>query len=261
MARQSEDPAFEAALDALRLDDYGDGRPILILHGGGGPRTVADLAQALSGDARVLAPTHPGFDGTMRPDNLNSIADLAAFYVRMLCSMDLEDVLIVGSSIGGWIASEIALLPDNRTSGLVLLDAVGIAVEDEKVADVFTLPPMEMVDRVFHDSERIRSSTPAPSDAQKALDAANLESLAIYDDRNGMQDPSLRARLSEIDMPVLVLWGESDRVASVRYGRAYADSITGAAFEIVAKAGHLPQIEQPERTIGSIRDFISRLER
>ena len=82
----------------------------------------------------------------------------------------------------------------------------------------------------------------------------------MYDDGNGMQDPSLRARLSSIGMPVLVLWGESDRVASVRFCRAYAASITGAEFEIVAKAGHLPQIEQPERTIGSIRDFISETE-
>lgn len=72
-------PAFDAAITALRVDERGDGPPILLLHGGGGPRTVAGLSQALYSGARVLAPTHPGFDGAPRPGELGSIADLAAF--------------------------------------------------------------------------------------------------------------------------------------------------------------------------------------
>ncbi len=255
-----ETPDFETAFAALRVDTRGEGRPILILHGGGGPRTVAGLTQALASEARVITPTHPGFDGTSRPDVLGSIADLAAFYVQMLHSLDLDHVLVVGSSIGGWIASEMALLPDNRIAGLVLIDAVGIAVEGEDVADVFTLSPMEMMDRVFHAPDRIRAAAPPPSDAQRGVDAANLKTLAVYDDRIAMQDPTLRARLSGIRCPTLVLWGESDRVVSTVYGRAYAAAIAGAEFCVIEMAGHLPQIEQPEQTIDLISGFLVELD-
>lgn len=75
---------YETAFAALRVDTRGEGWPILILQGGGGPPTVADLTKALAFEARVIAPTHPGFDGTSRPDDLNSVADLAAFNVQML---------------------------------------------------------------------------------------------------------------------------------------------------------------------------------
>ena len=255
-----ENPDFETAFAALRVDTRGEGRPILILHGGGGPRTVAGLTQALASEARVIAPTHPGFDGTPRQDNLGSIADLAAFYVQMLYRMNFDRVLVVGSSIGGWIASEMALLPDNHIAGLVLIDAVGIAVEGEDVADVFTLSPMEMMDRVFQAPDRNRSAAPVPTNAQKANDAANLETLAIYDERKGMQDPTLRQRLSGISVPVLVLWGKSDQVATVAYGKAYAAAIRGAKLQFIAEAGHLPQIEQPAKTTDLIRAFRSRIE-
>lgn len=256
MSHQLDNAAFETAYASIRLDTRGNGRPILILHGGGGPRTVAGLAQALATEGRVLSPTHPGFDGTSRPAELAAIADLAAFYVQMLWSLNLNGVLVVGSSIGGWIASEMALLPDNRTAGLVLIDAVGIAVEGEDVADVFTLSPLNMMERVFHAPDRTRAIAPLPSEMQKAVDVANLATLAVYDDRNAMQDPTLRARLSSIRCPTLVLWGESDRVVSTAYGRAYAAAISDARFQIVLEAGHLPQVEQPVPTIGLIHNFL-----
>lgn len=177
--------------------------------------------------------------------------------MQLLRHLRMEEVTVVGSSIGGWIASEMAQLPDNRIAGLVLIDAVGIAVEGEEVADVFTLSLLEMMDRVFHAPDRIRSAAPVPSEVQRAKDAANLETLAIYDGDNDMQNPLLRNRLSGITCPALVLWGESDRVVSVNYGQAYAAAITDAEFRVIAEAGHLPQIEQPGATTSLIRKFLS----
>lgn len=257
MSRPLSNPAFETTFANLRRDTQGDGRPILILHGGGGPRTVAVLTQALASYGQVLSPTHPGFDGTSRSEELNSIKDLAAFYVQMLRLLNLSDALVIGSSIGGWIASEMALLPDNRIAGLILIDPVGIAVAGDHVADVFTLSPMDLMDRVFHAPETIRANAPPPSDAQKAIAAADLKTLAAYDQRSGMQDPSLRERLAVIKCPALVLWGESDGVASLVYGQAYAAALSGAKFHVIKKAGHLPQIEQPELTIKLIREFLA----
>src|SRR5580704_7793391 len=122
----------------VTADDRGEGRPFLLLHGGGGPQTVAGFAELLAtkGPARVVTPVHPGFGGTPRPDGLASIAGLAALYHELLDQLGLQDVTVIGNSIGGWIAAELALLGSPRISGIVLLDAVGIAVEGHPVADV-----------------------------------------------------------------------------------------------------------------------------
>src|SRR5438046_6862313 len=132
----------ESSADGLtvRFDERGNsGRPILILHGGGGPQTVAGLAAGLS-KAHVLVPTHPGFAGEPRPEWFDSIDDLAFAYLDLLERLDLHDVLVIGSSMGGWVASAMALRDTTRRlRGLVLVDAGGIQVEGHPVADVSTL--------------------------------------------------------------------------------------------------------------------------
>src|SRR5262245_60135736 len=94
-------------------------RPFLLLHGGGGARTMAGFADLLAERtrSRVLLPTHPGFGGTPRPESLRSVADLARLYVGLLDRLDLTDVTVLGNSFGGWLAAEIALLRSPRVAG------------------------------------------------------------------------------------------------------------------------------------------------
>jgi pimeloyl-ACP methyl ester carboxylesterase len=101
-----------------------------LLHGGGGPDTVTGFGElfAKTHDVRVIVPTHPGFDGTARPEKLTSIPGLAALYVALLGQLELDDVTVIGNSIGGWIAAEMALLASPRVSGAILVDTVGIEV-------------------------------------------------------------------------------------------------------------------------------------
>src|SRR5258708_36027208 len=113
----------------LRIDERGNGNPVLVLQGGGGPRSVSGFAAAISERAHVLTPTHPGFAGEPRPEWFDSIDDLALAYLDLLERLDLRDVLVIGSSMGGWIASAMALRDTTRLlSGLVLVDAGGIQV-------------------------------------------------------------------------------------------------------------------------------------
>src|ERR1700729_122478 len=93
----------------LRVDESGSGQPVLFLHGGGGPQSIAGFAQNLSAYARVLLPVHPGFAGEPRPDWYNGIDDLAITYLELLERLDLDNVLVIGSSMGGWIAAEMAV--------------------------------------------------------------------------------------------------------------------------------------------------------
>jgi pimeloyl-ACP methyl ester carboxylesterase len=237
----------------LHFDDVGHGRPVLVLHGGGGPLTVARFVEALAADARVIAPVHPGFAGTPRPDAFASIEQLADAYAALLERLDLADVLVVGFSIGGWIANALALRAPPRVRGLVLVNGAGIVVDGEPCADVFGLTPPQLSALSYHDPARFGIDPAALSEAQKAGMAANMRTLAVYGRARDMGDPALRARLAEVRVPVLVVWGESDRVVTPAYGRAVADAFPDARFELLARCGHMPQIEQPQRLLELVR--------
>src|SRR3954447_21213889 len=119
------------ALD-LKIDEMGQGRPVLVLHGGGGPATVQGLAAHLSENNHVLLPTHAGWNGVPRPEWLMSIEDLAMLYLRELKRRNLTDVLVVGSSIGGWLGAEMAWRDLGGLIGkLVIIDGTGVVVPDE----------------------------------------------------------------------------------------------------------------------------------
>ena len=239
----------------VTLVDHGTGRPVLVLHGGGGPASVARFVETMSATHRVLAPTHPGFGGTPRPDRLASIAALADTYAQLLERLDLTDVLVIGFSMGGWIAAELALRAGARLRGVVLVDAVGIAVDGETCADVFALKPNELSALSMHDPVKygIDPSTLTPE--QKAAMAANFQALAAYGRACGMEDATLRARLAGVKTPALVVWGESDRIVTPAYGRAFADAFDGARFELIPQCGHLPQVEQPARLLELVNGF------
>src|SRR5690242_15153531 len=121
----------------LTVDEVGTGRPFLLLHGGAGPASFLSFASYLAErrPARVLVPTHPGFNGTPRPDGVADVRALAGLYVALLDQLDLRDVTVVGNSIGGWIAAELALLASPRVAGVVIMNGVGIAVPGHPVAD------------------------------------------------------------------------------------------------------------------------------
>jgi pimeloyl-ACP methyl ester carboxylesterase len=239
----------------VRVDEQGSGRPMLVLHGGAGPQSLSGLASALSRRAHVLTPTHPGFAGEPRPEWFDSIDDLALTYLELLDRLDLHDVLVIGNSMGGWIASTMAVRDTSRLSGLVLVDAVGIQVEGHPIADASSLTPDELLALSFHNPAAFRVDPATVSPEQAAARAANVQALYVYDQGQGMADPKLRRRLRRVRIPALVVWGESDRVADPEYGRAYAQALPNARFELIAEAGHLPQLEQPERLLTLVWGF------
>jgi pimeloyl-ACP methyl ester carboxylesterase len=243
----------------LTVTEHGEGRPILLLHGGGGPLTVTPWADRLAAAERahVLAPVHPGFNGTPRPAGLDSIAGLAATYVALLDALELDDVTVVGNSIGGWITAEMALLHSPRVSGYVLVDAVGIEVPGHPVADFFSLTMPELAERSYYDPATFGIDPAAlPPQAREAM-AGNRVALERYAGR-AMTDPTLAARLGGVTTPALVVWGEADRIGDPDFGRAYAAAIPGADFTLLPHAGHLPQIETPDALVEVVWAFATR---
>jgi pimeloyl-ACP methyl ester carboxylesterase len=240
----------------VTVSERGQGHPVLLLHGGGGPLTVNPWADrfAAAKPARVLTPVHPGFCGTPRPATLGSVRDLAATYVALLDELDLQDVTVVGNSIGGWVAAELALLGSPRVGSVVVVDAVGIDVPGHPVADFFSLSFAELAEHSYADPARygIDPST-LPPEAQQAM-AGNRVALEAYAGR-AMTDPTLLGRLGGASVPTLVVWGEADRIGDPDFGRAFAAVIPGAEFQLLANAGHLPQIEAPDALVEIVWSF------
>jgi pimeloyl-ACP methyl ester carboxylesterase len=235
----------------LTLEERGDGHPYLLLHGGAGPQSVTAFAQLLaeSNGNRVVTPTHPGFGGTPRPAGLDSVVGLADLYAALLDDLGLEEVTVIGNSVGGWIAAEMAVKDLPFISSIVLLDAVGIEVPEHPVADVSGLSVPEIQALSFHDPTRFRVDIASIPEAQKAVMAANGTTLAVYAGTPAMADTSLVGRLNAVSIPTLVLWGESDQIVDPAYGRAYAAAINGARFELLPAAGHMPQMETPDQVL------------
>lgn len=233
-------------LGPVTVDERDRTRPVLLLHGGAGPASVSGFADLIAArwNARVLVPTHPGFDGTPRPDDLDSVQALAALYDELLEAEDLWDVTVIGNSIGGWIAAELALRDSPRVSGIALVNAVGIDVPANPITDVSAITPDELRKLSFHDPERF------PPDPGRRP-GPDLAALAAYTGMR-MADPTLRERLAGLDLPVQVVWGASDGIAVPAYGQAFADAIPGARFTLIPGAGHLPQIEAPEELLAAI---------
>src|ERR1700727_1779811 len=235
----------------VTVDERGEGRPLLLLHGGGGPPSMGPLPSTLSETFAVMAPVHPGFAGTPRPEWHTGIDDIALTYLQLLEQRDLRDVLVVGSSIGGWIASEMAVREHERISATVLLNAVGISVEGIELADFFSLTPPELMARSFHDPAAAPDPTQLPPQARD-IQAANAATLAVYAREPYMHDPKLRRRLALVPTPVAALWGESDQIAPEPYGRAYAASFPDGRFELIPGAGHIHHLEQAHGVLAAM---------
>jgi pimeloyl-ACP methyl ester carboxylesterase len=233
------------------------GTGVLLLHGGAGPQSVAGLAAALAAHAYVVTPTHPGFDGTPRPVWADSTADLADAYLDLLDELGLRTVMVIGNSVGGWIASEMALRDIHHQVGsLVLLNAIGIRPDNaEQLTDIRGLAPAEIGRLAFH-NPAFRPDPAAMTEQQRANTAANQQTLALYAGEQFLFAPKLRRRLRRVTVPVLVAWGEYDGVATADYGRAFAGAFPNGHFQIIPDAAHFPHIEQPAAVLGAIGDFV-----
>ncbi|MDQ7803543.1 alpha/beta hydrolase [Amycolatopsis sp. A133] len=236
----------------VTLQDRDRTRPFLLLHGGGGVATMTGLADLLAErtHSRVLLPTHPGFGGTPKAASLTGVTELAELYVALLDDLDLTDVTVIGNSFGGWLAAEIALRKSPRVSGAVIIDGIGIEVDGHPLTDISGMSPTEIRALSFHDPGK----APVPPGGGGTGPTPDVRALIGYTGPT-MADPSLAGRLGELDLPVHVVWGESDGIVDPGYGKAYAAAIPLSTFTLLPRTGHLPQVETPEELLGALLDL------
>ena len=245
-------------LEVLR---QGAGRPVLLLHGLQNVQPDARFLDLLGQHAEIVAPSNPGFGSSSRPAEFETVYDLVRLYLNVLDSLPYDKVTLIGLSFGGWLAAEIAVACGHRLDGLVLVDALGIKINDREtsdILDVFNTSPAEVRRRTWHDPARWAPDYDAMSDEELIVRARNWDALCLYGWHPYMYNPQLKRWLGSIKTPTLVLWGGSDGLVTPAYGRAYAELIPAARFELIPGAGHHPEIEQAEAFASTVARFLAR---
>jgi pimeloyl-ACP methyl ester carboxylesterase len=246
----------------LETRERGRGRPVLWLHGEEGPAPHAPFVDLLAAHGRVLAPSHPGFGHSPDVNRIDTVDDLAYLYLDLLAEQDARDVVVIGASLGGWIAAEMAVKCTDRLAGLVLVAPLGIKVGDREtrdIPDIFALHPDEVTRLQYADPARATIDYTTLSDEELTVIARNREATALYAWEPYFHDPKLPQRLHRITVSTLLLWGAADRfVTAEYYGAAYRAAIPGARLETIDGAGHFPHLEQPERLVERIGEFLGK---
>lgn len=255
------DAAQTRTINGLAVDilTRGRGKPLLFLHPEIGLDPGAAVVDRLAAQRQLVAPSHPGFGRSEVTKALNTVDDLAYFYLDLLDEMDLKDVALAGVGFGAWIAAEIAIKSTARLTHLVLAGAVGIKVGDREtrdIPDIFAMTEAQYLEAAYADPAAAKVDYTARPEAELKIVARNREATARYAWSPYMHDPKLKGRLHRIRIPTLVLWGDKDRLTTPDYGRAYAAAVPGARFELIERAGHFPHIEQPDAFAHQVLAFI-----
>ena len=244
---------------AVELFEDGDGAPLLFLHSGQGFNPDQPYVGLLAKRRRVIAPSHPGFGKSELPDWLDTCDDIAHIYLELMDRLGLAKVDLVGASIGGWVAAEIASKAPERLRKLVLVAPVGVktgSVDKLDIPDIFAMPQEKVNELLFHDPAKAAVDFSKMSDEQLMIVARNRETLALLVWEPWMHNPKLKHRLHRVACPVLFLRGESDGLVTADYLARYARLMPNARIETVPKAGHAVQGEQPEAFAAKVHAFL-----
>ncbi|MFC3173706.1 alpha/beta fold hydrolase [Novosphingobium bradum] len=238
--------------------ERGEGPPLLYLHASEGLDPDEAVIARLAENFRVIAPAHPGFGLSELPRTTRTVDDLAYFYLDLIDAEGWDDLTVVGSSFGGWLALEIATKYAHRIGRLVLDNPLGLRFAeraDRDFIDLFQLPPPDWSRHFLAGApEDERDWSAEPEDV--ALRAArNREAFTRFGWAPYLHSPALKARLHRAAMPALVLWGEEDAVASRGYAEAVARVLPQARFQAIAGAGHYAFHDQPEAVARAVADF------
>jgi pimeloyl-ACP methyl ester carboxylesterase len=234
---------------------------LLYLHGAGGSGNVVGFAERLAEQFDVILPDHPGFGESDLPGWLDNIHDAAYFYLDLLKALNLRDVHIVGSSLGGWIALEIAVRSTERIKSLVLSGAAGLNCKEARRGDIFMWETEQRIRNMIVDkalADKLLGMKPTEEQAAIAVKNEFATARLAWDPR--FFDPNLHKWLHRIDVPVQIVWGDADKVFPLPFGENLHKHLPGSTLTVIPKCGHLPHVEQPDRFKAIITGFVDRLQ-
>jgi pimeloyl-ACP methyl ester carboxylesterase len=244
---------------SIQLFEGGSGRPVLYLHGAG-TFWWLPAHDLLAARHRIVAPVHPGFGASTGIEDIDDIEDLVFHTLDVLDELRLERVDVVGTSLGGWIAAELALRAPHRLNRLVLVNAAGLRLRDVPTPDLFLATPPESRELLFADPRgpiamaAIPDTPPPPEKMVLIMKGREAAARVLWNPH--VRYRKLMSRLDRIKTPTLVLWGANDKLFPLPYGQAYQKGIPGARLVTIDRCGHLPHVEAPERFAEAVLDFL-----
>ena len=237
----------------------GSGETVLYLHGVW-DQPPNDFLQALSQTHRVLAPVHLGFEGAPPADTMVDFDDAIYHHLDLVDALGLDDVVLVGHSLGGMFAAELAAAQPRRFRRLVLISPFGLWDDANPVADFFAMQPAELSRALYRDldSPGAMAVAKAPTDEDELVAYLLKRSRAMATATRylwPLPDRGLQRRAHRISAPTLVVWGADDGVAPSVYARHFADATRGEAV-VVPDAGHLVHLEQRDTVVDAVQRFL-----
>jgi pimeloyl-ACP methyl ester carboxylesterase len=246
----------------IRVLEAGKGAPLLFLHGAGGLFPDNPFLDQLAERYHVYAPEFPGYGESNGEELLDDMLDFALHGWDVVQALGLQRPHLVGHSMGGMIAAEMACITPNDLSKLVLVNAAGLWIPEHPLPDLFALLPFEFAQLLFHD--------PVAGAAllTGGLDFSNVDAVAEFyignARRMGMAGKILfpipnrqvAKRLYRLSAPTLVLWGRSDTLIPPVYAEKWKQLIAGARLQLIDAAAHMLPYEQPAAFCAAVNEFL-----
>ncbi len=223
----------------------GEGPVLLFLHGAGGASAWMPYMDRLAETFDIVVPSHPGYGRSDTPDWLDRLADLVYFYLDFIEQLELDDIHLVGNSLGGWIAAEMAVRSCQRLRSLTLVSPAGIHVKGVPKGDIFLWDAEDRVRNTYYD--------PALAEARLAVEPTEeAADIALKNDfttaklawQPRFYNPDLRKWLHRIQVPTAIVWGAEDKIFPEPYAHAYHELIPGSKLTVIHECGHLPHQEK-----------------
>ena len=244
----------------IRLLRAGTGQPLLYLHDTFS-YTWTHVHEALAAHYEVLFPIHPGCAGSTDLDNIDSMDDLVFHYLDVCATLGLEHPILLGSSLGGWLAAEWAVRYPEMLRALILVDAFGLRLPEAPAADLLRLDAAQMRQVLFADphaavAQDLIPDVPAPESLEARFRARQTLARFAW---QFPDNPKLSRYLYRVKTPTLIIWGAHDGIVSTDHAHAYLRGIAGAELVILPRCGHLPLVEQPEACMHTVLPYLARL--
>ena len=261
MTQDYREQSIDVAGTRLQLLQGGSGEPLLVLHGAGGNPGWLPYHQELAKHFTVYAPSHPGYGQSGRPDWISTMNDMAHFYRQLLEVLDLTPVRLMGFSMGGWLAAELAAMCPTYLKRLVLVDAAGIKPEVGDIAEILMVSQDVARKLRFYDPAQVpdyealvnRPLTPEEQEVQWR----NREMTSRLCWKPYFHNPKLPAYLRGVKTPTLIVWGKQDAIFPVNCGELYQQALANATLQVIDRCGHSPALEKPQEFLTAVHTFLA----
>ncbi len=261
-AASSNRTLVEVAGVQVEIFSGGSGPPLLFLHGAGGNAGWQAWHEEMARSYTVYVPSQAGFNGTERPDWLYTMTDLCHFNQALVEALELQDYVLMGSSMGGWVAAEMAAMCRYNLKALILVGAAGIKPEQGEIAEIFMVSAQTRAAQRFYDIAQVPNREQYEREltaAEQLVAHSNQEMASRLCWRPYLHNPSLPHYLGRVDTPTLLVWGRQDAIIPLECGELFEAALPNAQLRVIENCGHSPALEKPSEFLAAVSEFLAGL--